>query len=141
SLVGVTVIVAIAHYLSGGIRLQSPGEKVTPQVKAHLSVLLGLIFLVKAWGYYLGRFDLLVSSRGVVTGASYTDVHVQKSALYLLVFIAVACALLFLVNIRVRGWPSPSSGSGSWRSPRSSRAPSSRRSSRSSGWPRRSSRR
>lgn len=112
SLVGITVIVAIAHYVSGGIRLQSPGEKVTPQVKAHLSVLLGLIFLVKAWGYYLGRFDLLVSSRGVVTGASYTDVHVQKAALYLLVYIAVACALLFLVNIRVRGWALPIIGIG-----------------------------
>ena len=46
----------------------------TPQVKAHLSVLLGLIVLVKAWGYYLGRFDLLVSARGVVTGLGS---HVQ----------------------------------------------------------------
>ncbi|HMC37920.1 MAG TPA: UPF0182 family protein, partial [Actinomycetota bacterium] len=38
SLVGVTVNAAIAHYLSGGIRSQSPTERVTPQVKAHLSV-------------------------------------------------------------------------------------------------------
>ncbi|HEV8421295.1 MAG TPA: UPF0182 family protein, partial [Actinomycetota bacterium] len=77
ALVGITVITAIAHYLSGGIRLQSVGEKVTPQVKAHLSVLLGFIVLVKSWGYFLGQFDLLVSPRGVVTGASYTDVHAQ----------------------------------------------------------------
>jgi uncharacterized membrane protein (UPF0182 family) len=112
SLVGITVIVAIAHYLSGGIRVQSPGEKVTPQVKAHLSVLFGLIFLVKAWGYYLGKFDLLVSPRGVVTGASYTDIHAELPALRLLVFIAIACAILFLVNIRVRGWALPIFGIG-----------------------------
>ncbi|HEY3208894.1 MAG TPA: UPF0182 family protein [Actinomycetota bacterium] len=112
ALVGVTVIAAIAHYLSGGIRLQSAGEKVTPQVKAHLSVLLGFIVLVKSWGYYLGQFDLLVSPRGVVTGASYTDVHAQLPALRLLTFIAIACAILFLVNIRFRGWALPGFGVG-----------------------------
>ena len=74
SLVGVTFLVALGHYLWGGIRPQSTGEKVTPQVKAHLSVLLGLIVLTKAWGYQLGKFDLLTSARGVVQGASYTDV-------------------------------------------------------------------
>ncbi|MBA3738947.1 MAG: UPF0182 family protein, partial [Actinobacteria bacterium] len=80
ALVGVTLLVGVAHYLSGGIRTQAAGEKVMPQVKAHLSVLLGLIVLVKAWGYYLGRFDLLVSPRGVVTGASYTDIHAHLPA-------------------------------------------------------------
>jgi uncharacterized membrane protein (UPF0182 family) len=112
ALVGVTVIVAAAHYLTGGIRLQTVGEKVTPQVKAHLSVLLGLIVLIKAWGYYLGRFDLLVSPRGVVTGASYTDVHAQKPALMVLMIIAVACAILFVANIRFRGWALPVIGIG-----------------------------
>ena len=112
ALVGITVITAIAHYLSGGIRVQTPGEKVTPQVKAHLSVLLGVIVLAKSWGYYLGQFDLLVSPRGVVTGASYTDVHAQLPALRLLTFIAIACAILFLVNIRFRGWALPGFGVG-----------------------------
>jgi uncharacterized membrane protein (UPF0182 family) len=109
SLVGVTFIAAVAHYLWGGIRPQAPafGEKVTPQVKAHLSVLLGLIVLTKAWGYYLGTFDLLTSRRGVVEGASFTDVKAELPALRILTFIAVACALLFLVNIRLRGWALP----------------------------------
>jgi uncharacterized membrane protein (UPF0182 family) len=112
ALVGITVLVAIAHYFTGGIRLQTVGEKVTPQVKVHLSVLLGVILLVKAWGYYLGKFDLLVSARGVVTGASYTDIHAQKPALAALVYIAVICAVLFLVNIRFRGWILPVLGIG-----------------------------
>ncbi len=109
ALVGITLITALAHYLWGGIRPQAPilGEKVTPQVKAHLSVLLGLIMLTKAWGYYLGQFDLLTSPRGVVAGASYTDVNAQLPALRILIFIAVACAILFLVNIRLRGWALP----------------------------------
>ena len=70
ALVGVTLLTALAHYLWGGIRPQAQGlgEKVSPQVKAHLSVLLGLIMLTKAWGYYLGQFDLLTSTRGWSSG-------------------------------------------------------------------------
>src|SRR6266487_4339968 len=58
TLVGVTILAAIAHVLWGGIRPQAPAfaDKVAPAVRAHLSVLLGLIILTKAWGYYLGRF-------------------------------------------------------------------------------------
>ncbi|HEX9375528.1 MAG TPA: UPF0182 family protein [Actinomycetota bacterium] len=108
ALVGVTVIVAAAHYLWGGIRLQGTAERVTPQVKAHLSVLLGVIVLVKAWGYFLGKFDLLFSTRGAVRGgASYTDLHAQKPALFVLMIVAVICALVFFVNIRFRGWAAP----------------------------------
>jgi uncharacterized membrane protein (UPF0182 family) len=109
SLVGITFITGVAHYVWGGIQPQAQGlgEKVSPQVKAHLSVLLGLIVLTKAWGYYLGRFDLLTSERGVVHGASFTDVNAQLPALKILVFIAIVCAILFLVNIRLRGWALP----------------------------------
>jgi uncharacterized protein len=109
ALVGVLLITALAHYLWGGIRPNAPAfaEKVTPQVKAHLSVLLGLIMLTKAWGYYLGQFDLLTSPRGVVVGASYTDVNAHLPALRILIFIALVCAILFLVNIRMRGWALP----------------------------------
>ena len=109
SLVGVTVIVGIGHFLQGGIRPQAVGlsDKVDPQVRAHLSVLLGLVLLAKAWGYYLGRFDLLTSHRGVVHGASYTDVQAQLPALTFLAIVAVICALLFFVNARYRVWSLP----------------------------------
>jgi uncharacterized protein len=109
TLVGVTILVGIAHVLWGGIRPQAPmfADKVTPAARAHLSVLLGLIMLVKAWGYWLGRFDLLTSPRGVVEGASYTDVHAQLPALNFLTIVAVICAILFFANIRLRNWSLP----------------------------------
>jgi uncharacterized membrane protein (UPF0182 family) len=109
TLVGVLLLVAIGHFLWGGIRPQAPSiaDKVAPPVRAHLSVLLGLIMVAKAWGYWLGRFDLLTSPRGVVEGASYTDVHAQLPALTLLAVVALICAILFLVNIRVRLWSLP----------------------------------
>ena len=109
ALVGVTIIVGVAHVLWGGIRPQAPmfADKVTPAARAHLSVLLGLIMLVKAWGYWLGRYDLLTSARGVVEGASYTDVKAQLPALTFLTIVAVICAILFFLNIRLRQWSLP----------------------------------
>lgn len=109
ALVGVTVLSGIAHVLWGGIRPQalSFADKVVPAARAHLSVLLGLIMLVKAWGYWLGRFDLLTSSRGVVQGASHTDVNAHLPALNFLVLVAVVCAVLFFLNIRLRQWSLP----------------------------------
>lgn len=113
-LVVVIIIVAVAHYLTGGIRPQSPGDRVTPQVKAHLSALIGVLILLYAWGYRLKQFDLLFSTRGDVTGASYTDINAEKPALTLLIVIAVIVAALFLVNIRRKGWALPVAGAALW---------------------------
>jgi len=107
ALVIVILVCAVAHYLNGGIRFQGAGPRVTPQVKAHLSVLMALIALVKAADYFLGRYELLMSDRGVVQGATYTDVNAQLPALWLLFLISVLCAGLFIVNIRRRGWSLP----------------------------------
>ena len=63
--------------------------------------------LVKTAQYYLARFELMFSHRGMVDGATYTDVKAQLPALNLLMFISVAAAVLFIVNIRRRGWVLP----------------------------------
>ena len=104
----------VAHYLNGGIRVQVPGQRVSPQVKAHVSVLLGLLSLVRAGQYWLERYDLVFSTRGTVDGATYTDVNVQVKALYLLMIISITAFVLFLVNIRRRGWVLPGIAVGLW---------------------------
>jgi uncharacterized membrane protein (UPF0182 family) len=113
-LVIVLIVTAVEHYLNGGIRFQSPFQRVTPQVKAHLSVILAVMALVKTAQYYLGRFQLDFSSRGVVQGASATDVKAQLPALNLLIFISIGAAALFLWNIRRRGWVLPIIAVGLW---------------------------
>ena len=110
----VLIVTAVAHYLNGGIRVSSRRNRVTPQVKAHLSVLLGLLALVKAGGYWLQRFDLTVSRRGFVDGAGYTDVKAQLPATNLLLLISVASFVLFIINIWRRGWTLPILGVGLW---------------------------
>ncbi|QBI18896.1 UPF0182 family protein [Egibacter rhizosphaerae] len=104
------VLTAIAHYLFGGIRPQSPGRKLTPQVNVHLSILLALIVGVRAWGFWLDRYMLSYSERGVVTGLGYTDANAQLVAFELLTVIAAVCVVLFLLNIRFQGWLLPSAG-------------------------------
>jgi uncharacterized membrane protein (UPF0182 family) len=113
-LVIVLIVTAVEHYLNGGIRFQSPFQRVTPQVKAHLSVILAVMALVKTAQYYLGRFELNFSTRGVVEGASATDVKAQLPALNLLIFISIGAAALFLWNIRRRGWVLPIIAVGLW---------------------------
>ena len=114
SLLIVLIVTIVAHYLNGGIRVQPPSPRVTPQVKAHLSVLLAALAIVKAVDYWLQRFELTVSGRGVVDGATYTDVNAQLPALNLLVLISVAAAILFVANIFRRGWALPVLAVGLW---------------------------
>jgi uncharacterized membrane protein (UPF0182 family) len=109
-----TVVTAVAHYLNGGIRLQSPGPRVSAQVKAHISVLLGLLALLKAAAYFLQKYELSFSTRGAVHGATYTDVKAQLPALQLLFWISLVAAVLFLLNIRRQGWVLPVIAVGLW---------------------------
>jgi uncharacterized membrane protein (UPF0182 family) len=114
SLVIILLITAVAHYLNGGIRMQAPFQRVTPQVKAHLSVLLALLALVKAVDYWFGRYELTYSTRGVVDGATYTEVKAQLPATYLLLLISLLSCALFIVNIWRRGWVLPVVAVGLW---------------------------
>lgn len=110
----ILIITIVAHYINGGIRLQAPMQRVTPQVKAHISVILGLLALVKAADYWLARYALTFSTRGTVDGATYTDVNAQLPAIYLLLFIALLSFFLFIYNIFRRGWVLPVLGVGLW---------------------------
>jgi len=107
-------VTAVAHYVNGGIRAQTPGQIVAPQVKAHLSVLLALLALIKSVDYWYDRYGLTVSTRGAVDGATYTDVNAQLPAIQLLLLISLLAVVVFLVNIWRRGWVLPLAAVGLW---------------------------
>jgi len=114
ALVVVTVVTVVAHYLNGGIRLQATQDRVGPAVKAHVSVLLAVLAAVRAGQYWLDRYELVFSRRGPVNGAAYTDINVQLKAIDLLVLISIFATVLFIVNIRRRGWVLPVMAVGIW---------------------------
>jgi len=114
ALLVVLVCTIALHYLNGGIRVQGDGARVSPHVKAHVSVILGVMALIKTGQYWFARFNLNFSERGVVAGASKTDIAAQLPALNLLVVISVVAAGLFIWNIRRRGWVLPVIAVGLW---------------------------
>ncbi|MCZ2859651.1 UPF0182 family membrane protein [Blastococcus sp. VKM Ac-2987] len=98
----------LTHYVFGGLRLQTPGQKLTPAARVQLSVLLGVFLALKAVAYWLDRYGLLYSDRGgVFTGASYTDVNALLVPKTILVFVAAVCAVAFFANIVVRNFLLP----------------------------------
>jgi len=108
AIVIVSLIAVLAtSYLYGSLRVQTPGPKWTPAGRVHVSVLLGVLLLLKAIAYWLDRYGLAFSGRGIVTGPSYTDVHAVLPAKTILVFVAIICALLFFANIYTRNWTLP----------------------------------
>ena len=105
-----TLASAAVHYLYGGIRPQSVGEKTTVAARVQLSVLLGLIVLVKAVAYWFDRYQLALKNDRLITGLSFTDVNAVLPAKAILAWIAAVCSLLFFANIIRRSWVLPSAG-------------------------------
>lgn len=112
-LVTLALVVAL-YYLNGSIRMQSQGERITGTAKAHLSVLLALLALVKAADYWLQRFELTLQQRDSFDGAGYTAVNATLPALQLLILVALFAAVLFVINIRRRGWVLPAIAIALW---------------------------
>lgn len=114
TLVLTLVLTLLVHLFEGGIRPTERWRGIDAHVKAHVSVLLGLIVASKAFDYWLSIYELDFSPRGQVLGASYTDVHAQIPAYIILIVIALAMGLLLIVNLRYRGWKIPLIGLGVW---------------------------
>jgi uncharacterized membrane protein (UPF0182 family) len=110
-----SLIILLFFVATGAVQLR-PGRfpDVSSGAKAHLSVLLAFIALLKAFAYRLDALELLYSPRGKVFGASYTDVVAHLPALNLLILISLFGAILLLVNIRRRGWLLPATAISLW---------------------------
>ncbi|NMA92105.1 MAG: UPF0182 family protein [Firmicutes bacterium] len=64
----------------------------------HLGLLLSALFLLKAWDYRLQQLELLLSGRGRVFGAGYTDIFANLRVLWLLIGLALLVALAFAIS-------------------------------------------
>lgn len=104
---------ATVHLLYGGLAPSRQGERATAAARAQLFVLAGAFVLVKAVAYWVDRYGIDFSQRGMVqTGASYTDVNAILPAKTVLAVIAVICAALFLTGALRRRSMLPAIGLG-----------------------------
>ncbi len=88
----------VVYLLEGGVWVTPRGPSVAPTARAHLMVLGGLLFALMAYRTRLAMFDLLYSSRGLVYGAGYTDVHATLPLLKIMLVLCLITALAFLVG-------------------------------------------
>jgi len=105
----VTLLGTIAIYVLDRAITFPDGKRLilAPHVKAHLSSLAAVVLLFKATDYIMQSYELVLSPRGVIFGAGYTDVHADLPVLRLLAIVAVASALILLVNTHYKGWRLP----------------------------------
>ncbi|WP_106849525.1 UPF0182 family protein [Blastococcus sp. Marseille-P5729] len=109
AVVGFAIVIAAAiHYLYGGIRLNSPGQRFATATLAHLAVLLGVFVLLKALGYWFDRYDLMFSTRGKnFYGAAAADVNAMLPAKTILAIVAIICALAFFATLLMKNFAIP----------------------------------
>ena len=99
------------------VRRSAPAERRagSEAAQVQISLLLGLICLLKAVAYWLDRFALSLKQEDFVegfTGLKYRDVEAVLPAKTILTFIALVCAVLFFLNIFRRTWTLPLVGLG-----------------------------
>ena len=100
-LVVASAIAVTLYYLyRGAVTIEERGIQIRSYARNHVCVLGAIVFLLMAWGYRLDMYRLLFSESGFAFGAGYTDLHARMYALWILLFVAVGCAGLFLMTLR-----------------------------------------
>jgi len=83
-------------------------------VMIHIGTLVIAILGLFAWGYWLGIWELVFSSQGVVFGAGYTDMHAKLPAQWILLATVVVFILIIVASILRRNFRWPLYGLGLW---------------------------
>lgn len=102
----------IIHYIYGGITLQSPTQKATKFAQSQVSILVALLFVLKAFAYWLDRFGLALKQDSLLVGLKYADVNAVLPAKTLMMYLSLIVAVLFFINAFRRQWFIPNIGIG-----------------------------
>ena len=102
----------IIHYIYGGITLQSQTQKATKFAQSQVSVLVALLFILKAFAYWLDRFGLALKQDPLLVGLKYADVNAVLPAKSLMMYLSLIVAVLFIINAFRRKWFIPNIGIG-----------------------------
>ncbi|MDO0821365.1 UPF0182 family membrane protein [Desulfosporosinus nitroreducens] len=103
-----TLFTIIFYIVTGVIRFhsrklwRSGAVSMGPSCRKHLAFLIGILFALKAYGYYLDIFKLLYSTHGHVVGAGFTDLNFTLPALKILIFISILGSILAFISLTFR---------------------------------------
>ena len=96
-LLATIVSVTIVYLLRLGIRFKSWGSVPMVAVR-HVSALVSAFLLVMALGYLLNNFELVFSSRGVVTGPGFTDSNIVRPLNWIMAVMSAVAAIGLLTG-------------------------------------------
>ena len=91
---------ALLYIVKGGVTVTGRSFTVSPAARSHLMVLGALLFFAFAYQARLSMYGLLYSSRGLIDGAGYTDVHATLPVLWILLALTLAVGLALLAGAR-----------------------------------------
>ena len=99
-----TLFTTIFYIVTGVLRFRSKklwqsGAISLGSARKHLAFLIGILFALKAFGYYLDIYQLLYSVHGHVVGAGYTDLTATLPALKILIVISVLGSILAFISL------------------------------------------
>jgi uncharacterized membrane protein (UPF0182 family) len=100
----VIVAVGFSYYLDQAIGVFGNRFRIDPKAKVHLVALGGCFALGMAWSYQLKLYGLMYSTSGVAYGASYSDVHAQLPAYWVLLLLSVLIAILLFAMPVFKKW-------------------------------------
>ena len=93
-------IVVVNYMFVGALSAtRRPDAAIDGRAVAHISVLSALLAADLGWGFYLGRFELLYSTMGVVYGAGFTAANVTQWALWGMIGLSAAAFAFAVVNV------------------------------------------
>jgi len=84
------------------------------QLKALFSRLAGLLMLSVAFNFWISIWRLTYTSRAQLVGASYTDVHAQLPADWIMVVLSLALAAVLFATASSKNWKAPAAAFGVW---------------------------
>ncbi|MDO4241681.1 MAG: UPF0182 family protein, partial [Microbacteriaceae bacterium] len=98
------VLVAVISYVYGGIAITGKDLRISKATRRQLAILIAAYGLCMAAGVWLGQYRALTNSKGVITGASYADVHGFIPGVQILAAIIGLVAVLFIVTAVTGKW-------------------------------------
>ncbi len=96
-------LTAGVYWARGAIDTRESPPRIGREPMAHLSVLLGLFFVQRAFSYWVDRFGLLLHTNGVVFGLRYVDQVLWEPGLWILVLLSITAAAICFANLGPRG--------------------------------------
>ncbi|MGH7278395.1 MAG: UPF0182 family protein, partial [Candidatus Rokuibacteriota bacterium] len=97
--VATIVLTLVVYVLQRSLVLTTRGPRLAAGARTHLLLLGATVLGLKAVGFWLDRFELVQSARGVIYGASYTDVHASLPVLGMLAVLAALCAAACVIQV------------------------------------------